>query len=371
VIVLLAATASGSDARAGGLRLAKIATLDAPVYLDSPPGSKGLLFVVQQTGEIRVIRNGKLLGRPFLDLRDRVLYDGSEQGMYSVAFDPDYANNRRFYVYYVNRDGNIEVDTLRRSKDRATRATGGSRRTVITIDHPNAVYQNGGQLRFGPDGFLYLGTGDGENAGNSSPGGNSQDTQSLLGKLLRIDPEPKGGYRVPESNPYGGEAGQPEIYAIGLRNPFRFSFDPRNGDLYLGDVGDSSWEEIDRVDRLDLSAANFGWKLFEGTLPRDGNGVTPPNYVPPVFEYRHTGNNCAVLGGVLVHSNSLAQLDGRYLYADVCVGDVRSFAPSKPDSTDRSTGMQVKLPTSITQPADGHVYITSLAGAVYRVKERR
>ncbi len=367
--MLLGGSALGSSAQAPGLRLAKVASLDAPLYVASAPGSSNSLFVVEQGGEIRVIRHGKVRGRPFLDLRKRVLDDGSEQGMYSIAFDPDYAHNRLLYVYYVNRASNIEVDVLRRSKGHATRADAGSRRTVITIPHPNAVFENGGQLQFGPDGYLYVGTGDGENAGVSTPGGNSQDPHTLLGKLLRLDPKPDGGYRVPDSNPLGGDAGRREIYALGLRNPYRFSFDSSNGDLYLADVGEGSWEEIDRVDRGELAGANFGWKLFEGNHNYDGDGTLPPNYVAPVFEYAHNDSNCAVLGGTVVHAGSLAGLDGRYVYGDVCDGQVRAFAPADPEGTAAETGLHVDVPTSITEPTAGRVYITSLAGPVYRVKE--
>jgi glucose/arabinose dehydrogenase len=370
-IACLGGSASGTAATGGGLRLAKVATLDHPLYTASAPGDSKRLYVVEEPGKIMIIRNGKVLRRPFVDLRGRVLYDESEQGMYSIAFDPGYAQNGRFYVYYVNRDGNIEVDVLRRSKRDATRADLGSRRTVIEVSHPNSVFENGGQLQFGPDGFLYIGTGDGENAGVTTQGGNSQDTDSLLGKLLRIDPNPGGGYKVPSSNPFGGSSGKPEIYATGVRNPYRFSFDPRDGDLYLADVGDSHWEEVDRVDSSDLAGANFGWKLFEGSHAYDGDGTKPPNYEPPVFEYSHDNSaNCAVLGGLVVHDHSLGGLDGKYLYSDVCAGDLHAFDPGDPAGTDAAIGLHVELPTSITAP-NGHVYVTSLAGGVYRVKEGR
>ena len=258
------AASSGADprdARGAALKLARVGGFNSPVYVEDAPGAKQLLFVVEQPGTIRVVRKGETLKRAFLDLSDRVLY-GGEQGLLSVAFDPEYARTRRFYVYYVNKDGNIEVDGYRRKRKVATRADAGSRRTVIEVPHPQFPNHNGGQLQFGRDGFLYLGTGDGGAAGD--PHGNAQNPEVLLGKLLRIDPRKKGGYAVPDSNPYVGRAGQDEIYALGLRNPYRFSFDSRGGDIYIGDVGQDSWEEVDHVGLGNLRGSNFGWDIFEG-----------------------------------------------------------------------------------------------------------
>jgi glucose/arabinose dehydrogenase len=370
-IALLGASASGVAAPAAKLRLAKVGQFERPLYTATAPGRPSLLFVVEQSGDIRVVRDGRVVHRSFLDLRDRVLDDHSEQGMYSIAFDPGYAHNRRFYVYFVNNDSNIEVDVLRRSKHDPARADAGSLQTVIVIPHPDDIYYNGGGLQFGPDGLLYLGTGDGQDAGGQSAEGNSQDAQSLLGKLLRIDPKPGGGYSVPDSNPFSGAASLPEIYATGLRNPYRFTFDPSEGDIWIADVGENRWEEVDRVDRADLAGVNFGWKLFEGNHPYSGDGTEPPHYEPPVFEYSSFENHsCAILGGTVVHEPSLGPLDGDYLYSDVCAGRLRHFDPANPAGTDARTRMKVKLPTSINSVAGGRVYVTSLDGGLYRVRMR-
>ena len=262
----------GASAHGGGLRLVEIGSFSSPVYVASAPGADKLVFIVEQPGTIRVMRDGKTLDRPFLNISSRVKY-GGEQGLLSMAFDPGYAHNRRFYVYYVNEKGNVEVDTLRRKRKSATRAEGGSRAKVIEIPHPTYENHNGGQLQFGPDGLLYIGTGDGGSGGD--PDGNAQSKSILLGKLLRIDPRKRGGYSVPRSNPFAKGKGKGEIYATGLRNPFRFSFDSRTGDIWIGDVGQDEWEEIDHVGRTKLNGTNFGWDRFEGDHVYEGDGTEP------------------------------------------------------------------------------------------------
>ncbi len=364
--VVASSGAAPRDARGAGLKLARVGGFDSPVYVQDAPGARKLLFVVEQAGTIRVVREGKTLKRDFLDLSDRVLY-GGERGLLSVAFDPAYARNRRFYVYYVNKDGNIEVDGYRRKRKVATRAEAGSRRTVIEVPHPRFPNHNGGQLQFGPDGFLYLGTGDGGSAGD--PDGNAQNPEILLGKLLRIDPRKQGGYSVPDSNPFVGRAGQDEIYALGLRNPYRFSFDSRDGDIYIGDVGQYSWEEVDHVGLGNLPGSNFGWDVFEGTHDFEG-GAAPANYRAPVVEYSSSGSNCAVTGGYVVRDPSLPALAGRYLYADFCGGQLRSFDPSNPGASDGPVGLDVDEPSSFGEGRGGRIYVASLAGAVFRIARR-
>jgi glucose/arabinose dehydrogenase len=369
ILLGLALVAGGSTAgaRGSGLTLSRIGGFDAPVYVDDAPGAPKLLFVVEQPGTIRVLRDGKTLKRDFLDIRKRVLY-GGEQGLLSVAFAPGYAHNRRFYVYYVNRAGNIEVDGFRRSRGNATKAKAASREKVIVIRHPVNENHNGGQLQFGPDGDLYLATGDGGGAGD--PSGNAQDPGVLLGKLLRIDPRKQGGYGVPRSNPFVHRHGKDEIYALGLRNPYRFSFDSRNGDIYIGDVGQENWEEIDTAGAGGLAGSNFGWDIFEGDHPYDGGG-TPANYRPPAVEYSSGGDtpNCAVTGGYVVRDPSLPALQGRYLYADFCGGSIRSFDPSNPGPSDSATGLELGLPSSFGEGAKGRIYVASLDGAVYRIAQ--
>ena len=225
----------------GGARLALVDRFDTPTYVTGPKGANGLLFVTEKAGLIKAVRNGKKLSRPFLDIRKTVL-NGDERGLFSVAFSPTYGRDGLFYVYYTNRDGDIEIGEYRRSGKNAAKADEGSARTVITIPHRDSEFHNGGQVQFGPDGNLYLATGD----GGATPE-HAQDKNELLGKILRIDPKRRGGkpYTVPKSNPYVGKAGRSEVFALGFRNPFRFSFDRRNGRLSIGDVGEQRFEEVD------------------------------------------------------------------------------------------------------------------------------
>ena len=364
-LIVLGAIAAGGASAQGGLRLAEIGNFDAPVHVAAAPGASKLLFVVEQPGAIRVLRDGNAVDRPFLNIPDRVQY-GGEEGLLSIAFHPGYAKNRRFYVYYVNNDGNIQIDGGRTKRKSPTRAEARSLRKVIEIPHPDFSNHNGGQLQFGPDGSLYIGTGDGGSA--DDPDGNAQNKSSLLGKLLRIDPSKKGGYSTPRSNPFKKGKGKGEIYATGLRNPYRFSFDSATGDIWIGDVGQNEWEEIDHTSRAKLGGANFGWDLFEGDHTFEGDGSTPANYEPPVLELSHNDGNCAVTGGYVAHDDSVPALDGRYVYADFCAGDLRSFAPSNPGS-DSSTGVDVDQPSSFGLDSRGHLYVASLAGPVYRITQ--
>ncbi len=368
-VALLGGAGAPASAQGGGAALEPIGDFEAPVYIENAPGAHKLLFVVEQPGAVRVIRKDRKLDRPFIDLSDRVLYDG-EQGLLSIAFDPRYERNRRFYLYYVNRDGDIEVDSLKRKRHSSVRADPRSRRTVIEIGHPVNSNHNGGQLQFGPDGFLYLATGDGGSGGD--PDGNAQSPESLLGKLLRIDPTAKAGYRSPPSNPFVGGAGRDEIYATGLRNPYRFSFDSQSGDLLIGDVGQDDWEEVDRATRESARGANFGWDLFEGTHPFEGGGTAPAGYRPPILEYPSSGGNCAVTGGYVSRDRSNRALAGRYLYADFCAGQIRSLDPraANPASTDAATGLDLVRPSSFGEGNRRRLYVASLEGPVYRIVAR-
>jgi glucose/arabinose dehydrogenase len=369
LVAAIVIAAAGGDRAIGarGLTLHRIGSFEAPVQVAQPPRSHGLLFVVEQPGTIRVLRDGRPLGRPFVNLRDRVRY-GGEQGMLSVAFDPRYASNRRFFVYYVDDGGDIRIDSLRTKRGNPTRADPRSRRKLIVIPHPVNANHNGGQLQFGPDGLLYLGTGDGGSAGD--PNGNAQNPDRLLGKLLRIKPRRKRGYASPRSNPFASGPGRDEIYALGLRNPYRFSFDRRSGDLWIGDVGQDAWEEVDHESLRHARGANFGWDLFEGDHPFEGGPGDPPaEYRPPVFEYSSAGGaNCAVTGGYVARDPRLPALAGRYLYADFCGGQLRSFNPGAPASSDAATGLEVDQPSSFGEANDGTVFVTSLAGPVYRIE---
>jgi glucose/arabinose dehydrogenase len=356
-------------AASDGVRLASIGTFQAPVYVTAPPGDRRRIFVVEQGGTIRVVRGGRPQATPFLDVRSRVIA-GGEQGLLSMAFAPDYARTRRFYVNYTDRSGTQRVVEYRRSRSNAERADAGSARLVLRYD-PFEANHNGGLVVFGPDGLLYIGTGDG-GGGDDQHGsrGNAQDLGQLEGKLLRIDPRRSGGrpYRVPSSNPFVNRSGaRPEIYSYGLRNPWRFSFDRSTGDLTIGDVGQNAVEEIDFARRGEASGANYGWRPFEG---RRRNFDEPaPNAVAPVIELSHDDGNCSVTGGYVVRDPAVPALRGRYVYGDFCKGQLRSARLSAGSASgDRSLGLRkVGELSSFGEDALGRVYVVSLSGAVYRL----
>ncbi len=358
-----------------GLALKKIGEFDHPVYVAGAPGSPKLLFVVEQPGRVIVLRGGHELRRPFLDIRGLVGFDGGERGLLSIAFPPDYRRSGSFYVYYVDNAGNIRIDEFKRAFP--TRAAAGSRRTVIAIPHPVNANHNGGQLQFFGN-LLYFGTGDGGSAGD--PPNNAQNKDVLLGKLLRIDPRATGGkpYTVPTSNPFVGKPGRDEIYSYGLRNPFRFSFDTVSGKqprIAIGDVGQNQFEELDYTAVGAASGANFGWDAFEGFAPyRDENSGTPDpgGTVKPVFAYSHSrGGSCSIIGGYVVADRSLRSLYGRYVYADLCEGELRSLVPHLTRAAhDRRLGLSVPSPTSFGEDDAHHLYVASLEGPVYRLVEK-
>ena len=356
---------------AAGVRLARIGSFDSPVYVTAPPGDTRRVFVVEQTGKIRVIRDGRRLSTPFLDLRNRVSCCG-ERGLLSMVFAPDYARSRRFYVYYTDRSGDTRVVEFRRSGS-ADRAVKASARTVLTQEQPEPNH-NGGLVLFGPDGLLYIGLGDGGGANDQHGArGNGQSLSTLLGKILRIDPKASGGrpYSIPADNPFVGRAGaRGEIYAYGLRNPWRFSFDRATGDLTIGDVGQNAVEEVNFARRGAARGANYGWRVFEGrriNFPDE----RAPGAVAPVFTYGRAGGACSITGGVVVRDPRLRSLLGRYVYGDYCVGKVRAVR-LRPGSAsgDRSLGLSVSQLSSFGEDAQGRVYATSLDGPVYRFTAR-
>jgi glucose/arabinose dehydrogenase len=305
------------------------------------------IFVTEQPGRIRIIKNGVLLGTPFLDLTARIGIPGGEQGLLSVAFPPGYGTTRnRFYVYYTNPAGTLVIARYRPTAN-ADVADPNSEEIILTIDHPAFSNHNGGQLQFGPDGFLYIGTGDG--GGGGDPSGNAQNPAVLLGKLLRIDVEPVGNpfvtlfriylptifqsgvapnYRIPPNNPYVGTPGyRGEIWALGLRNPWRFSFDRQTGDLYIGDVGQGLWEEVDFQPKSSAGGENYGWNILEGMHcfnPAVGC-IPPPRYSPPVAEYPHNPD-CSITGGYVYRGpDALSAMQGIYFYGDICSGTIRGL----------------------------------------------
>jgi glucose/arabinose dehydrogenase len=355
-----------------GVRLVQVGSFSSPVYVTSPPGDRRRLMVVEQSGRIMVVRGGRTLPRPFLDIRSRVAA-GGEQGLLGLAFPPDYAQSGRFYVYYTAASGadNRIVEFRRSSADRADAS---SARVVMRMPNlePN---HNGGMIVFGPDRLMYVGTGDG-GGGNDQHGarGNAQDLGSPLGKLLRIDPRASGdrAYRIPASNPFVNTAGaRGEVYSYGLRNPWRFSFDRRTGDLSIGDVGQNAVEEVDFVRRGRGRGANFGWRPFEGEQRIFDEPA--PEARAPVITHGHAAGFCSVIGGYVVRDAGVPSLVGRYVYSDACDGRIRA---ARLRAGSRTSGRPLDLrrvPTvsSFGEDARGRVYVVSLDGPVYRLAAPR
>jgi glucose/arabinose dehydrogenase len=359
--------------RADRIALTRIGEFDHPTYVTGAPGFAKLVFVVEQPGRVEVLRGGHRQRQPFLDIRSLVGYDGDERGLLSIAFPPNYERSRRFYLYYTDNAGNIRVDEFKRRS--ATRAARGSRRSVIEIPHPVNANHNGGQLQFLGD-LLYLGTGDGGSGGD--PPNNAQNKQSLLGKLLRIDPRPSNGrpYTIPADNPFVGKPGRDEIYSYGLRNPYRFSFDtttaaqPR---MAIADVGQNRYEELDYTTVAAANGANFGWDAFEGFHPYEEENSGTPNpggTIKPILAYSHNrdGGSCSIIGGYVAGPGGPSSLRGRYLYTDFCSGEMHSLMPHlHAASHDRSLGIAVAAPTSFGEDNRGRIYVASQEGPVYRL----
>ena len=370
LIVLLLLPAS-----AHALSLQPVGSFTSPIHVAAPPGDASRLFVVERGGAVRLVKDGATLATPFLTIPAGELSTEGERGLLALTFAPDYATSGRLYTYSTDAGGDIRVDLWQRSSDPDVALPG--RQLVLRIEHSSRNNHNGGDLHFGPDGLLYVSTGDG--GGADDPDSNGQtliragtaDEQStaLLGKLLRIAPGAAGGYAIPPDNPFAGRTdARGEIYAYGLRNPFRFSFDRSTGDLLVGDVGQDDFEEVN-FSATRGRGANFGWKCFEGTLPNDGTSppCVPLGHVPPVFQYDRTGCQ-SITGGYVVRDPGLPTLLGRYVYADYCVGEIRSIVPST-GAGDGSTGIDVADFTlaAFGEDACGRIYVVQLSGAVSRL----
>jgi glucose/arabinose dehydrogenase len=339
------------------VKLERIARgLDSPLALEAAPGDKsGRLFVVERGGRVRILRGGVVEPEPFVDLRRRVSRNHDERGLLGLAFHPRFASNGRFYLNYTDRDGDTRVVEMRVSADDPDRADPTSERAIFSLEQPFANH-NGGGLEFGPDGKLWIGTGDGGAAGDPKRAG--QDRKQLLAKMLRVDVDA----RKPAV----------EIMAIGLRNPWRFAFDPATGDLYIGDVGQDRWEEVDVVPAGGLRGANLGWSQMEATHCYR-KGCRPDRYLHPAIEYDHQ-TGCSVTGGEVYRGAAIPELAGVYFYADYCTALVRSFRWARGAVYQHWNWRPVldpdfKLSTiaSFGHDADGELYVVTLDGVIYKL----
>ena len=342
-----------------------VSGLERPVDLQSAGDGSGRLFIIEKSGRIRIFQDGQLLEIPFLDIDGRVGSSGNEQGLLGMAFHPNYAENGFFFVNYTDNNGDTVIARYQVTAD-PNIADPDSEVPLLDVGQPFRNH-NGGGLAFGPDSYLYIGLGDGGSAGD--PQGNAQNPATLLGKMLRLDVDGGDPYAIPEGNPFAGASGgeRPEIWRMGLRNPWRFSFDFPSGNLYIGDVGQNQWEEIDVVSVYETggsSPISFGWNAFEGThiykepLPE---GPT----IKPVAEYSHS-EGCSVTGGY-VYRGSMSEWNGIYLYGDYCAGTVWGLIRSEGGWQNQ---VLFRVPGSITsfgRDESGEIYIVTDGGQILRL----
>lgn len=345
-----------------GVRLVEVARgLEQPVDVAHAGDGSGRLFVVEQEGRIRIVRDGTVAAQPFLDIVPLVR-SGGEQGLFSVAFHPDYKENGRFFVHYTDVNGDTVIAEYRVSSLDPDRADAASARILLQVDQPYSNH-NGGEIAFGPDGYLYIGLGDGGSGGDLHE--NGQDLGVLLGKLLRIDVDGGSPYGIPPSNPFAGSGQRREIWAYGLRNPWRFSFDRETGDLYVGDVGQNRWEEVDYQPASSRGGENYGWNRYEGSHRfRAGSA---PDYVAPVAEYSLSGPNCAVTGGHVYRGEREPELEGVYFLGDYCSGILWSLVRVGGEwrmSQLLDASFQI---TSFGEDEAGEVYLADHGGRILRL----
>ena len=351
IAVAIPGAACGGSARST-LHMRLVASgLDSPVYVTAPRGERGKLYVVEQPGVIRVLVNGRLQPQPFLDIHDMVK-SGGEQGLLSLAFHPNYAKNHRFFVYFNDTSGDVRVYEYRSN---GTIGLPGTGKSLLLVPHREFDNHNGGQLQFGPDGLLYTGTGDGGSGGD--PHNHSQNLTSQLGKLLRLNVNKAGA--------------QWKVIGYGLRNPWRFSWDRATRDLYIGDVGQDTWEEIDvRTPAQQRVLNNYGWRVWEGRSRLTPGQKTNRHgrLVFPIVVYKHTNGNCSVTGGYVYRGKAVPAARGRYFYGDYCSGKIWSLQAVRGKLRGvRTEPFKVGSLSSFGEDAAGGLYATSLDGNVYRL----
>ncbi len=359
-----ASTTTASGGGSARVKLTPVASADDPTAFTTRAGDRAF-YVTEQVGRVRAIRNGALDPQPVLDISDQVA-SGGERGLLGIAFSPD---GTKLYLYYTNRDGDIRVDEYSMSGNAVNTS---SRRQVLAVDHPPAPNHNGGQLSFGPDSELYMGLGDGGAGGDMGvghvEGGNAQSLDTMLGKILRIDPTPSGGapYSIPSDNPFADGGGLPEIWAYGLRNPWRFSWDRKSGDMWIADVGQSQWEEIDFAPAGRGAGANYGWNRFEGN--HEYSGTPPASAVGPIYEYSHASGGCSISGGYVYRGSKIGGLTGEYVFSDYCDSTIRAIRERNGKLADqRDLGVKANQVTAFGQDQDGELYVLSQGEGVQRI----
>ncbi|MFE1934193.1 PQQ-dependent sugar dehydrogenase [Streptomyces sp. NPDC059474] len=340
---------------AAKVALKNVATAQNPTAGAAGPG--GTVWIAERPGTVRVL-DDQGLGEPVLDISDETTTDG-ERGLLGIAFDKGFAH---FYISFTNLEGTSTVDEFAMRDGKIQPET---RRTVLTQTQPYSNH-NGGDIKFGPDGYLYIALGDGGAGGD--PHGNGQNLDTLLGKLLRIDPSGGDPYAIPPDNPFVDDPNaRDEIWAYGLRNPWRFSFDAGTGDLLIGDVGQNDWEEIDWAPANSKGGENYGWSQMEGTHPFRG-GTEPANHVPPVHEYDRTNLGCSVTGGYVYRGNAIPDLKGQYVFSDYCDGTVRSLVMENGKVTGvNDLGVGGGEVISFVQGGSGELYVLAIGGSVSRI----
>jgi len=340
--------------------------LSRPVFVTSARDNTDRLFVVEQTGKIKIVKHGVVWSTPFLDISG-IITHGSEQGLLGLAFHPNFTTNHKLYVDYTDYNGNTVIREYRVSSTNGNVVATSTARTILVIWQPYDNH-NGGMIAFGPDGYLYIGMGDGGSGGD--PGNRAQNTKNLLGKILRIDVNGTTyphQYRMPPTNPYVGIGGWDEIWELGLRNPWRFSFDRANGNLWIGDVGQNNWEEIDRAVKTSSGAGrgtNWGWHVLEGfACYNPSSGCSTSGMTMPVLAYDHSNGRCAVDGGYVSRGPLVPALYGGYVFGDYCSGEIWVI-----DSTASSPATPVMLLdttlliSSFGEDQAGNLYVTDVGG---------
>jgi glucose/arabinose dehydrogenase len=350
------------------IQLVRVVTegLTRPLYLTHAFDER--LFVVEQDGTIQIVENGRVLSQPFLDIGDRVGAQGNEQGLLSVAFHPDYQNNGRFFVNYTNTGGDTIIAQYQVEAGNPNQAEAAGEVVLLTVEQPFGNH-NGGLLKFGPDGYLYAGLGDGGSAGD--PENNGQNPATLLGTILRLDVDngSEDGYTSPPDNPFvnSSEGGRDEVWAYGLRNPWRFSFDRLTGDLYIADVGQTTWEEVN-FQPAGSSGENYGWNVMEGNHCYRAESCETDGFVLPIFEYDHS-QGCSITGGYVYRGRQFPSLNGNYFVGDFCSGILWSLFPQAGGAwLATEVNDSDLLVTSFGEDVAGELYVVDRNGRIFQIQ---